>query len=147
MKRMSLLSHALVIWGIFRSIVLSLPPLHLLPTLFCIKNIVCVGVCVWNEASDQSVFVPVIWAASKSLGCGALRCRGKGWWLGGVAHRKSTELNINPGCQERMALAMEDKEGHCFFFQMQGFIRWVVVVGRGSGGQFCSSFLQLECDK
>lgn len=31
------------------------------------------------------------------------------------AHRKSTDLNINPGCQDRMALATEDKEGHCFF--------------------------------
>lgn len=38
------------------------------------------------------------------------------------AHRKSTELNINPGCQDRMALATEDKEGHCLFLRVQGCI-------------------------
>lgn len=38
--------------------------------------------------------------------------------MGVGAHRKSTELNINPGCQDRMALATEDKEGHCLFLRV-----------------------------
>lgn len=46
--------------------------------------------------------------------------------MGGSAHRKSTELNINPGCQDRMALATEDKEGHCLFLRVQGCI----ILGR-----------------
>lgn len=104
------------------------PPPPLTHTFLVLKSIVCVCVwvciCVCVEGGSWSVFVPVIWAASKSLGCGAHRCKrrkkGGGGVCGGVAHRKSTELNINPGCQERMALAVEDKEGHCFFW-VQGF--------------------------
>ena len=47
MKCMSLLSHALVIWGIFRSIVLSFSPQSLTQSyFFVLKTIVCVCVCV-----------------------------------------------------------------------------------------------------
>lgn len=108
MKRMSLLSHALVIWGIFRSIVLSFSPQSLTQSFFfCIKKH---SVCVFGVRLliSQSLF-HVIWAASKSLGCGAhWRCKrkkgdgGLGGGGEGLAHRKSTELNINPGCQEMM---------------------------------------------
>lgn len=87
-----------MIWGIFRSIFLSFfsPPSH--PLLFfyfflSFKSIVCLEWLV-----SQSLF-HMIWAASKSLGCGAHR-HGRGG--GGVtAHRKSTKLNINPGCRTK----------------------------------------------
>lgn len=113
MKRVSLLSCALVIWGIFRSIVSSFfvsvsHPLFFFSPLESI-------VFVWSEVAGQSLF-PVIWAASKSLGCGAHRHRKRKKRGEGSAHRKSTKLNINPGCRDRMALATEDKEGHCLFF-------------------------------
>lgn len=65
--------------------------------------------------------------------------KGKGVWGGGVgggsAHRKSTKLNINPGCRDKMALATEDKEGHCLFLGVQG-----CILGRGGGNKltfFC----------
>lgn len=73
MKRMSLLSCAFVIWGIFRSIVLSFFFLHSSLTIFLSfhKTASCLE---WNGWSVKSLF-PVIWAASKSLSCGAHRWR------------------------------------------------------------------------
>lgn len=124
MKCVSLLSYALVIWGIFRSIVLSFPPPLPLICFFSLpfrslleKHSVClvageVSLCsLWSEQLQSLLAV-----AFTDIGNGRVVF----WRVG--AHRKSTELNINPGCQDRMAVTMEDKEGHCLYLRVQGCI-------------------------
>lgn len=134
MKRASLLSYALVIWGIFRSIFLSFFFLSVSPTLFLsVKSIVCL------EWSGWSVSLCSLWSEQlQSLLAVELTDIGKGKERGGTAHRKSTKLNINPGCRERMALATEDKEGHCLFLWVQG-----CILRRGGGHNI--TFLFVNC--
>ena len=72
------------------------------------------------ERSGWSVFVPL--EQLQSLLTDAHKCEpGE---FGGNAHRKSTKLKINPGCLDRVASAMEDKEGHCYSHE-----RWAAFWG------------------
>lgn len=85
-----------------------------------------VSLCSLGSEQLQSLLAVELTDVGKGGREGGERGEGR---EGRGAHRKSTKLNINPGCRDRMASATEDKEGHCLFLRVQG-----CNVGRGEVG-------------
>lgn len=85
--------------------------------------------CVWSEAADQSLF---LWYEQlQSLLAVALTDVGREKkvvvWGVGVGSQEINWIKHQPWLPGENALAVEDKEGHCFFFWVQGFTGGVNV--------------------